>query len=112
MLFRVETSENIPVLVLSGRFDAYEAPQVVVWIEKEINQACASAVVDLSMVNFVDSTALATLVKGMKRSREFGGDFVLCGLDQAVRVIFELTRLDKAFQIFNSRSEAVHALQG
>lgn len=65
--------------------------------------------VNLEQVNFVDSTALATLVQGMKRARQQGGDLYLAHLQPPVRMIFELTRLDKAFAIYASEEEAVRA---
>ena len=60
--------------------------------------------------SFVDSSALALLVKGMKHCRQGGGDLALCSLQQPVKVIFELTRLDKAFGIYSTQDEAIQAL--
>ena len=53
--------------------------------------------------------ALSALVEGMKRSRQLEGDLRLCNLQQPVRMIFELTRLDRAFEIFSSEEEAIQA---
>ena len=101
------TTGNITVLELAGRFDAYTAPPVAEWLDKS---GAARTVVNLSGVGFVDSSALAVLVKGMKRCRERQGDLYLCSLQQPVRIIFELTRLDKAFEIFADEAAAVGAL--
>ena len=49
------------------------------------------------------------LVQGMKRCRERDGDLRLCALQQPVRMIFELTRLDRAFEIYQSEEDAVQA---
>ena len=100
---------NVKVLNLVGRFDTLNVGPVQAWIEEAVEVEPANLVVDLQDVPFVDSTGLATLVTGMKRSREKGGDLRLCGLQQPLRLIFELTRLDKAFEIFNSEEEAVQA---
>lgn len=94
------------ILTLNGRFDAFETAPVIEWFDKNIKADNAHVVVDLSGVNFLDSAALASLVKGMKRCREFQGDLFLSGLQQPVRIIFELTRLDKAFRIFTDTAEA------
>ncbi len=101
-------SGEIAVLELNGRFDAYVAPSVVDWFDRTITDA-PRIVADLSGVSFVDSTALATLVQGMKRCRQHAGDLHLSGLQQPVRIILELTRLDKAFSIFGREDEAVAA---
>lgn len=98
---------GIGLLELEGRFDAYEEPQVRKWLDAQQAAGRAHLVIDLSGVNFIDSTALAALVRGMKLTREANGDLLLCALRQPVRVIFELTRLDRVFPIFANVDEAV-----
>ena len=101
--------EGVPVLELSGRFDAHTVPEVSDWIKVKMADQPQLAI-DLVNVTFVDSAALATLVQGMKQCREQDGDLLLCRLAQPVRIIFELTRLDRAFAIFDSVPEAVASL--
>jgi anti-sigma B factor antagonist len=100
----------IAILNLSGRFDAHLVPSVNEWIDKTTATAPAKVIVDLSNVHFIDSMALATLVRAMKRCRQQNGDLYLCGLQQPVRIIFELTKLDKAFILFADRDQALHAM--
>jgi anti-sigma B factor antagonist len=107
MELRLRTINQVTVLELSGRFDAHTAPDVVAVLEKAASVAPAKTVVNLDGVNFMDSTALATLVQGMKRCRQSGGDLRICNLQQPVRMIFELTRLDRAFDIYGSEAEAL-----
>lgn len=106
-----EASEgNVPVLNLNGRFDAHVVPAVNQWIDKTTATEPARVIVDLSNVSFIDSIALATLVRAMKRCRQHKGDLYVCGLQQPVRIIFELTRLDKAFTLFTDRVQALRAI--
>src|SRR6266568_1231313 len=64
-------------------------------------------VINLSDVNFIDSTGLATLTIGMQLCRQQHGDLVLCGIQQPVNVIFEVTRLDKVFTISATEEAAI-----
>lgn len=100
---------SIHILELSGRFDNYTAPEVVEWLGRATEMIPAQVVINLTNVNFIDSTALATLVQGMRRCQERQGRLHLCGLQQQVYMIFELTRLNKAFPIFANESQAVEA---
>ena len=100
---------DFSILKLQGRFDAHEVAPVREWVKEQISQGKTRLVVDLGEVNFVDSSALSVLVQGLKNSRENGGDLAICSLQQAVRVIFELTRLDKAFSIYPTLAEAVES---
>ena len=45
----------------------------------------------------------------MKHCQQKGGNLHLYGLQQSVRIIFELTRLDRAFEIYNEEDEAINA---
>jgi anti-sigma B factor antagonist len=107
MELKSRSEGQVRILELSGRFDSYTAPQVRQWLEEAADREPAQLVLNLSGVHFVDSTALATLVQGMKRCRQLNGDLRLCCLQQPVRMIFELTRLDKAFEIFALEEGAV-----
>lgn len=98
---------NVAILAIEGRFDANTVPPVQHWLEQATATPGARVLVDLSETTFVDSTALATLVSAMKRCQQGKGEFALCGLRRPVLMIFELTRLDKAFNIF---VDADHAL--
>ena len=62
---------------------------------------------DLSKVKFMDSTVIGLFVWGMKNLREVGGDWRMFGISGPVLKIFEITHLDRAFQIFPSEAEAV-----
>lgn len=110
MELRSRTVGAVSILEIIGRFEAYETAPVAEWL-KQASEATSPPyiLVNLSQVPFMDSAALASLVQGMKRCRQRGGDLYLCGLQQRVRIIFELTRLDKAFRIFPHEDEAIQA---
>ena len=101
-----KVSNSINIIQLGGRFDAHEVAPVVAWLKGHAEAEKVNLVVNLAGVNFIDSTALSTLVQGLKHCREKNGELHLCCMQQPVRVIFELTRLDKAFSIYTSEEEA------
>ena len=98
---------QVPVLTLEGRFDAHETSAVSAWLAQNTENPPAQLVINLSGVNFIDSAALSTLVQGLKRCRQRGGDLHLCALQEPVRIIFELTRLKRAFTIVDDERTAV-----
>lgn len=59
----------------------------------------------LNDVDFMDSSGIATLVEGLQWSRLTGGRFVLSGLQDNVRDVFSLAKLDTVFDIEESSSE-------
>lgn len=107
MDLKTRLSDRTTILELIGRFDSYESPAVLEWLTNVAETASPQVVVNLSGVSFMDSTALATLVHGMKKCRQQQGDLRLCGLQETTQKIFELTRLDKAFEIFQDEVQAI-----
>ncbi len=86
-------------LQLSGRFDAHEADAFRTSFESIVSAHGGDVHLDLAAVDFIDSTALAEIVRAMKRCREGGHELVIVGVSDPVRVILELTRLDQALTI-------------
>jgi anti-sigma B factor antagonist len=109
MNLTTRSASGATILEIHGRFDAYLAPAVATWLDDAITVKPARVVVNLADTNFIDSTALGTLVQGMKRCRQHEGDLRVCALQQPVRIIFELTRLDKAFMLFDTEEAALQA---
>jgi anti-sigma B factor antagonist len=99
----------VKVLSLTGSFNKASATAARLWLDEATLAAPACVVVDLAGVRFLDSTALSTLVHAMKRARAVGGDVRLSGLQQPVRMIFEMTRLDRIFEIDDQVDEAIQA---
>jgi anti-sigma B factor antagonist len=100
-------SQQVTVLEIAGRVDSYSVPKLRTHLNKSVNRHTANLVVDLTRVNFIDSSGLAALVHAMRSCREWGGNLCLASPQRPVRMILELTRLDKAIDIFPSDSEAI-----
>ena len=107
MEMKIKISNGVTIVELAGRFDAYTAPPVKQKLADLVSEGQVKVVVSMSSVTFVDSTGLSTLVSGLKRCRQSGGDLKIAELQQPVRIIFELTRLDKAFEIVSEEEAAV-----
>jgi anti-sigma B factor antagonist len=63
--------------------------------------------IDLNAVAYIDSSGMGTLIAAMKQARAAGGDVRLCGLQDDVRAIFEMTRVVQAMSIHPTRQEAL-----
>src|SRR5436190_10289327 len=88
------------VLPLEGEIDLHVSQRVAASLRSMIERKPARLVVDLSRVNYIDSSGLAILIEGMQNVEGYGGKFFLAGLQENVRPIFEIARLDQVFIIF------------
>lgn len=102
MNIQTEHRDGEVSFVLIGRFDAHEVGTFKGTFDDLLGQGISHFRINLSEVNFVDSTGLAAMVRAMKRARERGGDVVLVHPSDPVRVILELTCLDVAFVIVDN----------
>jgi len=66
-------------------------------------------VVDFAATGYIDSSGLGVLVSLAKKVREAGGDLRLAGLNEDLRTLFELTKLDTLFTLMDTVEEAVAA---
>ena len=66
-------------------------------------------VVDLTKVTYLDSSGLAVLIEGMQNVQEYGGRFAVAGVQESVKHILEIARLDQVFQIFPDVDTALSA---
>ncbi|MBZ0316890.1 MAG: STAS domain-containing protein [Anaerolineae bacterium] len=102
----LQTKQLNPQAILihiNGRFDAAVVELVKrVWIEDETIQF---VVADLSETTFIDSIGLATLVSGLKSTRQRGGELILLKPTEPVKVILELTRMNMVFKIATTVDE-------
>ncbi|WP_198806738.1 STAS domain-containing protein [Leptolyngbya sp. BL0902] len=64
----------------------------------------AGLVVDMSRVESLDSAGLISLVSALKQARERSKRFCLCSVPPTIRIIFELTQLDRAFEMLEDAS--------
>jgi anti-sigma B factor antagonist len=95
------------VLPLKGEIDLHVSPSVTASLNEMIDKKPERLVVDLSDVSYIDSAGLAALIEAMQRVEGYGGKFALSGLQETVRSIFEISRLDQVFQIFPDTNAAL-----
>ena len=103
------TSRKSPsdVVPLKGEIDLHVSQTVTAVLSDLIGKKPERLVVDLSEVSYIDSAGLAALIQAMQKVEGFGGKFMLAGLQETVRSIFEISRLDQVFQIFPDADAAL-----
>ena len=97
------------VLPLKGEIDLHVSPSVTASLNQMIEKKPERVVIDLSDVTYIDSAGLAALIQAMQKVEAYGGKFSLAGLQETVRSIFEISRLDQVFQIFPDTDTALAA---
>ncbi len=88
---------------------AANASEFLERLKVEVTSSVDTALlVNMEAVEFMDSAGLMALIKAFRLAESLGRRFGICALAPSVRIMFELTQLDKAFEIFED-SEAFQA---
>jgi anti-sigma B factor antagonist len=106
------TTGSATVVSLRGEIDVYTAPRLRQTLIDLIGGGATDLVVDMSAVDFLDSTGLGVLVGGLKRVKAKDGMLKLVVSQEKILKIFDITGLTKVFPIFGDLDEAVAAPAG
>ena len=102
-----KAAKDVTIVTVEGQLivaNRHELKQVV---QDAMDQGARRFVVDFTPTAYIDSSGLGALVSMSKRVRQGGGDLRLAGLNEDLRSLFELTKLDTLFSISNTPVEAV-----
>jgi anti-anti-sigma factor len=118
--FQASSSElegGIRLLEIHGELDLSTATQLEEPLDEAVRSEDAAVVIDLADCQFIDSTGIALIVRAWQRVDAAAGNggkggLVLCGQNEQVRRVFEVTGLEHSLRVFETRDEAVAALRG
>ena len=103
----VAEKDGAVILSLAGEVDMKSSSELRAKFMEILKSAPAVLIVDMTEVEFMDSSGLAILVETLKCCRQNNGQLKLVGMVQTVRSVFEISRLDSIFQICETLEEAL-----
>ena len=98
-----------PVVQLHGEIDLRTSPGLRERLLEVLERRPERVILDLTGVQYMDSSGVGTVVELKRRLERAGGRIVLVGLQPRVRSVFEITKLDKFFKIVESVEQARQA---
>jgi anti-sigma B factor antagonist len=98
---------NRTILDVAGEVDVYTAPKLREKLVELVGDGNYHIIVDMTKVEFLDSTGLGVLVGGLKRVRSHEGSLVLVCNQERILKIFRITGLTKVFPIYDTLDEAL-----
>ncbi len=107
MPVKTESKNNLIVCHIDGEIDINTSPDIKKAFEKLLSKKTPKIVVNFSKVGYVDSSGLATLVEVLKNMRTYGGRIRLTNLSAKIKSLFEITKLDKLFEIMSEEADAI-----
>ncbi|MDX6280883.1 MAG: anti-sigma factor antagonist, partial [Kribbellaceae bacterium] len=109
LTIRTNQNNDHVVLGLSGDLDMESAPALTVELKAVLGSR--PVLIDLSGVEFMDSTGVGVLVGAHREAAARGGALLLAGPGPRLQKIFKITKLDKVFAIHDTMEAAVQSLR-
>ena len=102
--------DKTTILDISGDIDLAHSPEVRKMVLLEFREKRTPRVIlNLRDVNYIDSSGVASLVEGLKASRDVGSRLILFGLSPIAHEVLHLSRLLKIFEIYDTEDLALEA---
>lgn len=111
MRLKESTVEGTDIFTLQGEIDLHYAPVLRSLLQSKVKARAPALIMDLSGVSFIDSSGLAAIIEYFRDAAAHGGVLCLAGLNETVRSVFEIVRLDQVIPRFASTVEATIALK-
>jgi len=106
-----KTEENgITIISVDGEVDLTSSPELRSAFDELIDAKVKKVVVDFEKSDYIDSSCLATLIEMQERMEDIEGDMAIANISDRVKSIFEITKVDKLFKIFDSKQEALEQI--
>ena len=106
---RRQVEEVLVVIPIEPRLDARGAVSFKETMGNFIKEGHSQIVLNLSNVEFIDSSGLGAIVSSLK-ALGLKGEMAICGARDTVLTMFKLTRMDKVFRILKEEAETIAAL--
>lgn len=103
----IETKGTATIVRMDGRLDAAAVSTIKGQITNIKVSDGGDLVFNFAKVDFIDSTGLGLVVSTFRHVREANGDLAVCCLTPQVRSLFELTRMHRIFNVFDSEDMAL-----
>lgn len=103
------TLPKTEILALEGEIDLHRSPEIKDLLQPFIQRKMPRILLDLSGVTYMDSSGLAVFIEALQHVLGYGGKLGLFGLQESVRSIFEIARLDQVFEIYRDKATALAA---
>jgi anti-anti-sigma factor len=99
---------DFKIVQLSGILDNDQGSKFREEVSQLIDKGAKIILVDFQDVNFMDSSGLGALVLTLKTVRAADAKIFICAIGEQVKMLFELTSMDKIFKIFPNRNEFIN----
>jgi anti-sigma B factor antagonist len=110
MSFQVSQNGDVTLVEVEGQLIVGNRQELKQQVLEQLESGDRKFVIDFANTGYIDSSGLGVLVSLSKKIREQGGELTLASLNDDLRTLFELTKLDTLFRIADNKEAALEGI--
>ena len=99
--------EAISIVGFEGKLDTNTCPETETYLKDLLDQGAQKVLIDFEKLDFISSAGLRILLAGTKRLETSGGELRICGLNETVNEIFEISGFCTILSVFDNEQDAL-----
>lgn len=103
--------DDVQIVTLGGRMDAYSSNDVERQLNALIEANEVRIILNLTGLEYISSSGLRVLLAALKKSRKGSGDVRLAAMRPSVKEVFDIAGFTQLFQIFDEEREAINSFK-
>lgn len=107
MSFQLSRDGDVTLIEVEGQLIVGNRQELKQQVLEQLEAGDLKFVIDFEKTGYIDSSGLGVLVSLSKKIREQGGELRLSSLNEDLRTLFELTKLDTLFRIADDKGQAL-----
>lgn len=111
MKFEIIEESNVCVVQIGESLDRFMTTDLKAKVNEIIENGSKKFLFDLSKTNFVDSLGLGLMLSIAKSLKKEKGEFKICSVTTNIKNLFELTKLNQYFEIFEDREAGLESFK-
>ncbi len=107
MPISVKTTNEVKVLEFEGKLDTQTSPDTQEQLTELIEKGEKKILVNFGKLNYISSAGLRVLLTAAKQLKPVNGELRVCGLNEIVKEVFDISGFITILKVFGSESEAL-----
>jgi anti-sigma B factor antagonist len=101
--------DEIKIVAIEGNLDTTTAPDAESCLNELVNDGSTKILVDFTAVDYISSAGLRVLLATAKKMQAVGGSLRMCGLNEAVQEVFDISGFSTIFNLHGEENDALAA---
>lgn len=98
---------EVTICAIEGEINLNTSPELRKAFDAFVRANAKKVIINFANVSYIDSSGLATLIELFQRLKKVGGNLRICNMAEKIKSVFEVTKLHKLFDIYDSQELAL-----